>query len=167
MTRFEKLTVACSVAALLISLATPVVTYYFLDPQAKDYEKRGLLAAADTEAWETYLTDPKTNVRTGPFLDFSTTLYNIGSRPIKELKVVVATNETVALSAEDRLVTNSSNAENLHEYVIAGALSPKGKITLRFAGAMNANLVAFTEHGDRIDLFRPDPIRSESKPASK
>ena len=167
MTRFEKLTVTCSVAALLISLATPAVTYYFLDPQAKDYEKRGLLAAANTEAWSTYITDSKTNVRTGPFLDFSTTLYNIGSRPIKELKVFIATKDAISLSAEDRLVTSSTNRENLHEYVIAGAIPPKEKVMLRFAGGMNATLIAFTEHGDRIDLFRPDPIRAEEQPASK
>jgi len=88
MTRAEKVSISLAVISLVISISTPIATYFWLDPNIRAFKDRAKLQVSGDLTDTRIIQDLGKVVvsRSGSFYDLS--VLNVGKLPAKEIQIV-------------------------------------------------------------------------------
>ncbi len=83
MTKAEKITISISAIAVLISIATPIATYLWLDPKVKEFNERARLQVT--------VDDPNKDLDSSmsSWDPYKINILNIGKLPAKDIQIVI------------------------------------------------------------------------------
>jgi hypothetical protein len=172
LSKYERLTLLFSVVSLGFSLfaavLSPLVTYYWVDPQARDYKERGFLVQTSRAVWDTGFVGQSGLRPELGYDDITVTLVNAGRRPVKEISIFLGRpGQSLAgdvVGAEGRVVEKVKTDAQYSLYLVSGALAPSETLTLRMQVGHNTGATIVTEHGDRLNVYETlAPVASERK----
>jgi hypothetical protein len=157
LTKFERLSLYSGLGiALASAILTPAITYFILDPAAKDYEQRGRLVQVDGFGGIQSISGNEDGAVAK--IDSSNVLRNTGQRPLKGLELYMSP-PPLNLDAEPviagRVLERTKSDAKLAIYAVSGALGAGDEIDIRLIADHNTWLAVRTEHGDTVELRYP------------
>jgi len=156
-TKYEKLTLLMSGAALFASFATPAVTYYFFDQETKQYNSRGRFILLNMHA--------ETIDSAGVAKDLWAEVKNIGERPAEKLQFTVVFpksslgTSTVGFSPE--IPTTVKRDGNVTFYDVERTIAPQETVAISIEGPVGS-VYLYTKYGDSLLLYQRGSGNSES-----
>jgi hypothetical protein len=148
MNRFEKISIALSSAALLISMAAAVLTSYatykWFDPAEKELDQRGILQLEQTETVED-CAESSTRAE-NRIHSTSAILRNVGRRPVKDIEISIAHPESASASdlkvemigfVLERPLTSKTTSI----FKLGSVIAPAESVTLVVSGKFTSVLV--------------------------
>ena len=148
MTKFEKLTLVISGVALVLSLLTPIATYYWFDTATKDYKLRARFVGGGS-GLETSWNNKK------PAKYFRQVI-NVGERPAEGVQVAVMYEDTsvisdnsIAFSPPTAFETKKSG--QYYFYTLATPIPVGGLLTITIE-ADYREAYLYTKYGDQFTL---------------
>jgi hypothetical protein len=114
----EKVELALSIAAIVISITSPIVTYYWLDPTLQAFKLRARLQIAGTihrtvEYKEPKRSNNKTNVRPNETRSLAELLSQFGTRVVHDVEYEVEISNIGQLPAKEAQIV--AQFESAHE----------------------------------------------------
>src|SRR5947207_14338815 len=92
MTRYERISMYVSIVAVVISLGSPILMYYWLDPTLKAFSLRGRLQVSsspeDAELRKKLINSILTHESPTPVIHFDVEVLNIGQLPANGIQIV-------------------------------------------------------------------------------
>lgn len=143
----EKLTVAISLVAILVSIGTPIATYFWLDPSQKELLYRGQLVVVNSDE----------DLSRGDSAEYSTViLRNAGQRPADGVLMSVQFKPGISPAkpffTRDPIEYEIRSSEIFVQIKISTPVAPGASIGLHFHPSINA-AYAITKFGDVTKLW--------------
>ena len=138
MTRHEKINTVLSLIAITVALATPFVTYFWLDPTLQAFKHRGRLqisSSKDTSARHQEEIRIILGLEPEP-INFDVEILNVGELPAKDIQIVAQYDsgapQTVSLGFEPPIQYDAVTRADQVFITMKRALASKDKIKVTF-----------------------------------
>jgi hypothetical protein len=148
MTRTEKLNIALSVIALVLSTASPFITYRLLDPSLQAYRMRGRLQVSGDPRW-----GKSKDVSDMPD-SYELEIVNVGYLPAEDIQIIAESNNASEQSAnfDPPVKTETTTQGNSNFITVKTPLAPRARLLVDFPAI--PKLVNVTSNsGDRTILY--------------
>ena len=144
MTKYEKVSTGLSILAVVLAIALPIVSYYWLDPDLRNFKRRARLQVIGDALYEletVHLPDEGATSRWSQNGDYQVRIANVGQSPGKEIRIVTQddtcpgdekTETTHSFDFDPPVPYEQINKNNQTFITIARPLSPQETIRLTF-----------------------------------
>lgn len=149
MTKFERISVGVSLIALVISLLSPALTYYWFDSAEKEFLHRGLFVTTNNDLDEL----PQGQHPTVPI---SITVKNIGLRPADSVQISARYSKKPApmrpFFIRDPIDFETKEIDGAYFFNLSRSIAPGQSLTLHFDPQVT-NAYISNKYGDTLHLI--------------
>jgi hypothetical protein len=154
----EKISIGLSVAALALSIVSPIATYLWLDPQFQAYRNRPVLQAFPTpKPPKTFAVGESINIsELWTDQEYSLNVLNVGKLPAKEVIITArsAVNAEYVIQTNPPIQYEVNKSPNGTFIKLLQAIPPNSTVTIHFSPSPDLIWVANNE-GDQ-NLLKTD-----------
>lgn len=142
MTKYEKISTAISIIALLLSIAAPIFIYYWLDPTLQSFKLRARLqTVAVPSVVRGYTDGSSAYVTFGPpgldGKDYKIEILNIGQLPARDMQVIAEYDDSYqdepSFTIDPPALIESKISNNKMYITVKRPLAPQDKMRITFA----------------------------------
>jgi hypothetical protein len=161
MTQYEMLTLILSSLAILTAIASPVITYYWLDPQLQAFRNRARLQIEDAYHVNTQVIPAKSPgelTRTIAQSNWSLLITNTGALPAKDVQIVfryeqINENETrdPKFVFEPPTTVEQTAKDNEITVLLKRPIAPEGELRLTTSDEPN-DVWVYNEFGEGSNI---------------